>query len=298
MFYIITYATKSTGYLPALQQSAERFNYKLVILGQNEKWNGFMQRIDAYRIFCEKLKSDDVVCCIDAYDCILLRNSDDFLRTFYSFNSDKVIFSTAADDLIQKILFGPVHHDDKKYKYNRLTSGSFVGYASNVAQLLNVFCNKHNCQKTHQNDQQLFTDMYLYLRNKAIILDTNCELFYSIDNYQHWLIKQSKTLFGVSNTFPLETKYYKFDNKKLYLKITDTFPFILHGNGNVNIDLICKHLDLPLKKENDRDYFQYSTKDYLIKVIVLCLLILSIIFIVIIVVNLAKKQINHEAPKK
>ena len=42
---LITYATHNSGYLSALKQSSKQNGFELKILGENTKWQGFMQKI-------------------------------------------------------------------------------------------------------------------------------------------------------------------------------------------------------------------------------------------------------------
>ena len=117
MFYIITYATHSSGYFELLKQSCP----DIIILGWGEKWNGFGDKIKATVEFCKTKKPDDIVCCIDGFDSIVLTSKEEIYKKYKSFNIP-LIFSNGASSssifvkYIQDKLFG-------KCKSKRLNAG-------------------------------------------------------------------------------------------------------------------------------------------------------------------------------
>jgi hypothetical protein len=68
---IITVATHSQAYFPALKDSARRYNVDLIVLGWGEKWLGFGWKLRMIRDYLKSLSGDEIVMVIDAFDTLI-----------------------------------------------------------------------------------------------------------------------------------------------------------------------------------------------------------------------------------
>ena len=135
---LVTYATHNSGYLNALKKSSKKNGFDLVILGENKKWEGFMQRIFDIIEFLKSKPSNEIICFIDGFDVLTLGSKDEFINKYKSFNTDKVIFSASKDNFFLDLIYGKVNPNDSKFEYNRLCAGSYAGYCYKIIDNINV----------------------------------------------------------------------------------------------------------------------------------------------------------------
>ena len=63
---LITYATHSDGTFEDIKNN--KFAIDVVVLGWNQKWNGFMDKFKAVRNYLNTLNPDDIAIFIDGFD--------------------------------------------------------------------------------------------------------------------------------------------------------------------------------------------------------------------------------------
>ena len=80
--HIITVATSSELYFPYLVDSCKKNGIPLTVLGYGEKWTGFCFKFDKMIQYLKKLDPNDVVCFIDGYDVICVRNLNEITDVF------------------------------------------------------------------------------------------------------------------------------------------------------------------------------------------------------------------------
>ena len=80
--HIITVATSSELYFPYLVDSCKKNGIPLTVLGYGEKWTGFCFKFDKMIQYLKKLDPNDVVCFIDGYDVICVRNLREMTDVF------------------------------------------------------------------------------------------------------------------------------------------------------------------------------------------------------------------------
>ena len=80
--HIITIATNSELYFPYLVDSCKKNGIPLTVLGYGEKWTGFTFRFDKMIQYLKKLDPNDIVCFIDGYDVICVRNLHEMTDVF------------------------------------------------------------------------------------------------------------------------------------------------------------------------------------------------------------------------
>ena len=70
----MTLATHSDGYLPWLQRACTRYGVTLQILGDGRHWEGYQTKTLATAAALRAIPPDELVCVIDAYDVMLVRD--------------------------------------------------------------------------------------------------------------------------------------------------------------------------------------------------------------------------------
>ena len=132
---LITVATHSDGYFPFLMESCKRHNASshLTILGWQQKWLGFNWRNNLVLNFLESIPKPDheVVCFIDAYDVILLKDFETLEETFKNHPHSKHAIIVSIEQIksirakIGSLYFG-------KCQGHSINAGCYIGYASNI----------------------------------------------------------------------------------------------------------------------------------------------------------------------
>jgi hypothetical protein len=88
---VITYDNNPTETTKFFIQTLEKqkWNYKLI--GEGEKWEGWVTRMNAYNAFLNTLPDEKLVILSDARDVVCLRGPKAFTKGFQSFKKDIVI---------------------------------------------------------------------------------------------------------------------------------------------------------------------------------------------------------------
>jgi hypothetical protein len=230
------------------------------VLGFNEKWNGFTQRIfDIQKYLISLRNNNEIVCFVDGFDCLVLGSSTELLEKYNMFNTDKVLFSADTDSFATRQIFGEANKRDANKEFGRLNAGCYVGKIKHILQLFEQMCELEQCKK-ESNDQILLTKYY----NKCIDcvnLDHERQIFFNVKLEVNLLYWQFSILTQNSSQLnaPLQNKYYSLQNGRI---VTDNgqMPVILHGNGNTNMDKIAEKLQLPASIKTDKNYYEYSVK--------------------------------------
>ena len=108
MITILTFANKNTAGLINFKNSFAKFpDWNLHIIGMGQEWKGWITRMSAYRDFAQQCDPETLLVCLDGYDVLCLRNSDQFYENFkiQNFNAGdetKMLTSVSAD-LIDKL---------------------------------------------------------------------------------------------------------------------------------------------------------------------------------------------------
>jgi hypothetical protein len=227
---LITYATSKAGYLEALEKSATRNGFDIIILGQGKKWIGWTQKFMDIGEYLDSLPDkEEIVCFVDGYDCVVLGTSEEMMRDYKKKKTDKVILSTDIFD--DNLLF------------NRLNSGCYLGKIAKIQELL-----KNVCMNGKQESKDLLE------------LDSDHDFFYNLPLDVHILYWKYLILTNQIQDYeaPLENRYYRMeDQKRLLISSNQKRPIILRRNGNLNMNKIVQYLDLPIAIENKSYYNHY-----------------------------------------
>ena len=221
----INYFTVSTMYtaeMKRLERNAEKYGWKLNILGleQNRKdlgwedqnkekgtygqnFGDFSLKLNGLNEFIKDKKDDDIVLWTDAWDVVVLDTCNNMYEKYKKFNKP-IVFSAekaCSPDGSKKDLYDTL---DTKFPF--LCAGMFIGRVDKLKYLMTFY------KGEKINDQVFWTDMYL--KNKDLIaLDNNAEIFLS--------------------TWNTDGKYYEFKDNKFTYTETNTNPVFIHANGNI-----------------------------------------------------------------
>jgi hypothetical protein len=260
---LLTYVTHNSGYFDALKISSKNNGFDLNIIGWEAKWEGFIQRAKTILNFLQNIDKNELVCCVDGFDVLVLGNQEEVLNKFKSFNTDKVIFSASKDNFVLNIIYGKINKNDENADYNRLCAGCFIGYSHKIIELFENICKLDNLDNK-EDDQYYLTKCYASCID-CIILDNKNILFYSLES-NNGIFEYINLLRGKQPIMDEYNNYYKIVNKRIILKDNNNPPFI-QGNGNINMDLLCDKLNLPKKITNNRNFYDYSTKKFVYKIL-------------------------------
>jgi hypothetical protein len=243
---VVTVATKSDKYFPALRESCQRFGYELVVLGWGKKWKGFTWRFELLSDYLKTIPSDEPVCFVDAYDVIMLRPAEIMKKRFLQSNQN-IIF--AFDECQDKELEASNVDMFKTCDGKRLNAGTYIGYASSIIDMIAEVCSSFKCDARYGNDQQILTQ---YCDKKAHFhIDTRRDFFLILNEGYDKKIVPSE--YGI--TFD--------ENNELIFKSSHT-PCVLHAPGQTNINEITRIMGLKSNVEFDwKIYFKYSFLPYL-----------------------------------
>jgi hypothetical protein len=261
---LVTYATHNSGYLNALKESSKLNGYDLIILGENKKWEGFTQKFFDILSFLKTKSMDEIICFVDGFDVLTLGTKDEFINKFNSFNTDKVIFSASKDNFILQLIFGKINSNDSNFEYNRLCTGAYVGYCNKIIELFENICEIHKL-KIDDDDQKNISVCYVNCKN-CLQLDYDNSLFYCVES-SNGIFEYINLFFKKQPYMELNNNFYFIEDNRLILKKNNVRPIFIQGNGNLNMDILAEKLNLPVKNTNNRNYFDYSTKGFLYKIL-------------------------------
>ncbi|XP_055326484.1 procollagen-lysine,2-oxoglutarate 5-dioxygenase isoform X2 [Sitodiplosis mosellana] len=249
---VFTVASEDTeGYLRYIR-SANYYNVEVETLGMHEEWQGGSMesygggyKINLLREALEPYKNDDqkIILFTDSYDVLFTTTIDVIVHKFKKFDA-RILFGAEKylwPDTTVEHLYPTVSKHLPKY----LNSGLFMGYASNVYEMLSIPV------KNKDDDQLYYTKAFLdaSIRKKLQIkLDHESEIFQNLN--------------GASGD--VRVQYNEATGEYFIKNIqSDSTPSLIHGNGPSKILLnnfggyvagAFKHNECQLCQENKLDY--------------------------------------------
>ena len=212
---VITYATKKAQYYDSLEDSCNKYNYDLVTLGLDTKWNGMGDKIKGVKNYLDQLPDkEQFVVVVDAYDVIACRDSKDITDMFYrEFQQDEVVFNAErpSSSYFLRWLWNQKYSTKTMgdTEYNKLNAGIVMAKAKVLIEFYDLLINQNNLHNTNvKSDQKLIYNI-LDVDERNIKVDGNCSLF---------------------NTFALSDDI-SVQNGRIYNTYTKTYPFFIHGPG-------------------------------------------------------------------
>jgi hypothetical protein len=266
--HIVTVATEKKFYLSYLESSIKKKNGELIILGYGEKWLGFNWRLKLMLEYLSKLPKNDIVCFVDGYDVLCLRNLNELSKTFIELKNKYNC----------KIIIG---HDKQNYYLNYLTffyfgrcnnlsinAGTYIGF---VFDLINIINNMLKTNSDNNADDQILLTKYCQNYSNDFYIDINNELFLVLPR-------------------PLEEldNYVNIENNKVVYN--NTYPFFIHASGYGYLDNIIIKLGYSnnpnIKNKLYYDYFKNHINLHIIPNKYYYIIIMIVIFIFIFLYNL------------
>lgn len=216
--HIITVTTSSELYFPYLVDSCTQHGIPLTVLGYGENWTGFCFRFDKMIEYLKNLDQNDIVCFIDGYDVICVRNLNEMTGIFLQLKrKTKCKIVIAENKIIVNNLYNAYNYINVKRVFDKcknklLNAGSYIGHVNDILHILEQVYTGDNTL-----DDQKILVQYCKRKPNDIHIDLNNELFLTIDR-------------------PFDTihQFLTVKDNKIYHK--NNQPFFIHGNGHTFLD--------------------------------------------------------------
>lgn len=269
-FHIVTVVTESKYYFPYLQESCMRHGKALTVLGFGQEWKGFNWRIKLMVNYLEKINPYDIVCFVDGYDVICLRNFNELQKKFLNIKSKNNFKILTALETHEYYFGRKFLHESYFGKCNnnlQINAGTYMGFAIELLDVLKKILLLNDDDKA---DDQVLMTQYCNIYDDYYI-DIDCEIFATISTF----------LNDVSKYVDIENGILKYKNK---------FPFFLHCPGSTYMDGVLLKLNYNLPNQiNDELYYNFTNKILLYlnfrSFIILSVFLIPIILILIIFIN-------------
>jgi len=174
---LVTVATQSKAYFPWLSLSCKQFEVPLNILGWGEKWQGFNWRNKLMLDYLDGLKEDEVVCFIDAYDVILMRDFADFERLFWEVSKKVNCEFIVSVEIIKSLRAKVGSYYFGKCNGDNLNAGCYVGTARKIKEVLANIWGKNSDANA---DDQVLLSRYCRLHPSDVYIDKSGLFFKTI----------------------------------------------------------------------------------------------------------------------
>jgi hypothetical protein len=254
--HIITVATGSKYYFDYLLESCKNNGKELEIIGFGEKWKGFNWRNKLMLDYLNKLNPHDIVCFIDGYDVICVKNLSELKNDFINIKKRENCKIIVGNEIPKNIINEFINNKDfEKCKKLRLNAGTYIGYVFDVIEILsNIFASNPNL---NEDDQKLMIK-YCNLYPNDIYIDKECEIFLTI-----------------CNSYNEIDNYITFNNNEISYKTSK--PYFIHGVAGTFLDNIIIKLGYNYNKNVKYELLYsafYKNKDIFIIIFLLILLII------------------------
>jgi len=227
--HIVTVATNSEYYFPYLSESCKKHGKNLEVLGYGEVWQGFSWKFKLMIDYLTQLPQNDIVCFIDGYDVICVRNLHDLTDEFIKLKEkhDCLIVighdkrSFIMNNIATNLFFG-------KCKKLDINSGTYIGY---VKDLLPILTKTYEYTNNNNDDDQGLITKYCNLNPAQFYIDTKSILFLTF-------------------LYPLQEidSYINIENNEVIYKTQ--YPFFIHAAGYTFLDNIIIKLGYNYDKHN------------------------------------------------
>jgi len=274
--HIVTVATDSEYYFPYLVESCKRNGKELTVLGYGEKWKGFTWRFRLMLDYLKELSDYDIVCFIDGYDVICIRNLNELIDEFIKIKNEtncKII--VGHDKIIKDTIYHYYNYLNNLNNFGQcknisINAGTYIGY---VIDLLEILQNIYNLNPNDTADDQILLIKYCNIsNNNDISIDTDNKLFLTLDKPN----AEIDYLIQVNNNEII------YNNNK---------PFFIHAPGETYLDNTIRLLGYNLNNNDIKKKMQKKLINRNIFYIKNNLVIIFIVlFIFLFIINLYKKS--------
>lgn len=274
--FIVTVSTDNKYYFDYLKNSCKKNGKDLVVLGYGEKWKGFNWRFKVILEYAEKLNPNDIICVIDGYDVISVRNLESLPIIFNQIQKEKNCKIIVGYDnlnhtnLLNKLL---VYFKFGRCNDYQLNAGTYIGY---VRDIIHVITNLLYLNSNDQADDQVLLTKYCNSNVNDVYIDIDNKIFLTIDA-----------------PFKEASQFVQFKNNSV--SYNNREPFFIHGPGKTYLNDIIVKLnyhkgnDNTLKniKNNLSDNTNLATKIFFTYPMLYYILFIIILFLIIF--NFVKK---------
>ena len=218
-FHVITTITDINENYIKLVNSAKQHNIDVLPLisyksiGHGHGKGFFMKFLLTYE-YIKYLPDDHIVMFVDGYDVLIINNQENIINKYYELTKGKkTLFSTEKFCWPNEALSSSYPETSSIYKY--LNSGTYISTVKILKKLYIILMKKiyrfHYFFDFRVDDQECFTEIFLFENQDLIMLDYYADIFNclydSIDDIE-------------------------FKDNKIYNKTTKTYPMVLHGNND------------------------------------------------------------------
>lgn len=266
---VVTVSTDNKYYFDYLKNTCKKNGKDLVVLGYGEKWKGFNWRFKLILEYAKKLNPDDIICVVDGYDVISVRNLEHLPCIFNQLQKEKNCKIIVGYDnlnhgnLLNKILVYLKFGSCNSYQLN---AGTYIGYVKDIIHIITniLYLNSND----HADDQVLLTK-YCNSNINDVYIDIDNKIFLTIGTP----LKES-------------AQFLEFKNNSVFYRNQE--PFFIHGPGKTYLNDIIKKLNydepndnLENIKNNLNDNTNVFTKIFFNYPILYYVLFIVIIFLII-----------------
>jgi len=214
MTHFVTVATGSTDQAMALTESFALLGAHCLNLGEGKAYPAHGTKVVLLREYLAALAESDIVCYIDAFDVVLLRDLEDFENAFRHIGSAIVFygesyFTYKRNWLRRRIARRKLPSNAVQTEYRFLNAGCFVGYAAALRKFLHALPvdAQTPCDQTPMVD-------YWIQHSDELTLD-----------YNHLLFT------GTGGREGFEAQDFVFAGGMVNNALTGTLPFFAHFPG-------------------------------------------------------------------
>jgi hypothetical protein len=201
-----------------LVKSATANNINIHMDGIGDKWIDYSNKLKNFNKFLENVDDNKIVMFIDAYDVILFDNAENMKTKFLEFNKP-LVFSAEIYSWPDKDINKYYPEKTKNEKFRYVNSGTYMGYAKELKEMLNTFREKnYNCDT--------YPDKINYNSD-----DQRCLTYYYLNNIDKIGLDHKQKIWSLcagTNKEDYDIIKYSY----LYNKITNEKSSILHINGS------------------------------------------------------------------
>ena len=164
---VVTLATEEKGYFKWLKQSCERNGVNLTVLGMGMEWRGYMMKCELLKDMLENEDDNNIICVVDAYDVLMLKDVNSLRDDFIKFVSDNNCSIICTHDPVTDTgikFFDMITTEIKCRHFNcsrtsGINAGAYIGYVRSVKVLVNEMIRR--CRELGEvDDQKILNELY------------------------------------------------------------------------------------------------------------------------------------------
>jgi hypothetical protein len=168
---VITACTDKKFYFPYLEKTCKENDADFVVLGLGEKWGGYIWKFNKMIDYLKTLEPNEIVCFVDGYDVICIKNLKDVKEKFLHFSKihkSKIIIGKDNNSLFPEII--------RKYYFGKIpiNSGTYIGKSGDILNVLE----KSRILFPDVIDDQILIIKYAESFPNEIFVDENFDFFY------------------------------------------------------------------------------------------------------------------------